>query len=83
MPTKLLTAAALLLAAPALAQVPMQPPKLSLQEATQLTEAAGFRIGAGTALNVCGTPSKPKISYLDLNGDGLPEALATDHDPSC
>lgn len=73
----------LVLSAPAIAQTPMPTPKLSVAEGIQQLEAAGFQMGSGAARNLCSTPAKPQISYLDLNDDGHPEALAVDNDPAC
>jgi hypothetical protein len=56
---------------------------MSQAEAIQLFAAAGFRIAAGIALNICNRPATPNIAYLDLNGDGRPEAVATDRNPAC
>ncbi len=58
-------------------------PKLSVAEGVQQLEAAGFRIGNGTALDLCDTPARPKVQYLDLNDDGRPEALAVDKNRAC
>lgn len=60
-----------------------QAPKMSQAEGLQLFEAGGFKVAGGKAINVCGTPSTPKFSYLDLNGDGAPEAVVVDKNPSC
>jgi hypothetical protein len=77
-------AAALLVPAHAsLAQLPVPAPKTSVDEALQLLAAAGFQMGKGTLLNLCGQPATPKITYTDLNGDGQPEAVAVDSNPSC
>lgn len=65
------------------AQTPMPGPRMSPQEGVQIFEAAGFKMGRGTAINLCGTPATPKFTFLDLNGDGSPEAVATDKNPSC
>lgn len=67
----------------AIAQTPVAAPRLSQAEGLQLFAAAGFQVGRGTALNICGKPSSPKISYVDLNGDGRPEAIAVDRNPAC
>ncbi len=58
-------------------------PKMSQAEGLQLFEAGGFKVAGGKAINVCGTPSTPKFTYLDLNGDGAPEAVVVDKNPSC
>jgi hypothetical protein len=81
--SSLLAVALVALAAPAAAQTPVAAPAMSPAEGLQLFAAAGFRIDRGTALNVCGKPSTPKIGYVDLNGDGRPEAVAIDRNPAC
>ena len=58
-------------------------PKMSQAEGLQLFEAGGFKVAGGKAINVCGTPSTPKFTYMDLNGDGAPEAVVVDKNPSC
>jgi len=54
--------------------------RLSAAEATQLYIAAGFRIAAGQPVNRCGRPAKPRVSFVDINGDKRPEALFVDAD---
>lgn len=76
-------ASLLFIASSTFAQTPVAAPKMSQAEGLQLFSAAGFQVGRGTALNVCGKPSAPKISYVDLNGDGRPEAIAVDRNPGC
>jgi hypothetical protein len=77
--------AALLLAFafPTFPQTLLPPPKMSEAEGVQLFAAAGFRIGSGTALNLCGQPARPKLAFVDLNGDGRPEAIAIDRNAAC
>lgn len=59
-------------------------PKLGVAEAQQSFEALGYRIGNGTALNLCGKPTTTiKVTYKDLNGDGFPEAIGVDNDKAC
>ena len=70
---------ALLGASPAAAQGP----RMSQAEGLQLFEAGGFKVAGGKAINVCGTPSTPKFTFLDLNGDGSPEAVVVDKNVSC
>ena len=71
------------LAAPALAQPVIPPPKMSQAEGVQLFEAGGFKVAQGKAINVCGSVSDPKFVFMDLNGDGAPEAAALDKSPGC
>lgn len=59
------------------------PPRMTQAEGLQLFQAAGFTIAGGKAINVCGTASTPKFTYLDLNGDGAPEGVAVDKNVSC
>jgi len=77
--------AALLLAFafPTFPQTLLPPPKMSEAEGVRLFAAAGFRIGSGTALNLCGQPARPKLAFVDLNGDGRPEAIAIDRNAAC
>ena len=74
-------------AAPAAPLPPIGPdgkPTLGITEAQQSFEAMGYRIGNGTALNLCGKPSSTiKVTYKDLNGDGFPEAIGVDNDQAC
>ena len=70
---------ALLGASPAAAQGP----RMSQAEGLQLFEAGGFKVAGGKAINVCGTASTPKFTFLDLNGDGSPEAFVVDKNVSC
>jgi len=77
-------ALALGFAAPAAAQgqAPARP-TMSKAEMVQLIEASGFKVTAAGALNVCGQPSRPRFTFLDLNGDRAPEAVITDRNPDC
>jgi hypothetical protein len=75
--------AALILVSAASGQTPMPAPKMTPAEGLQVLEAGGFKFVGGKAINVCGTASTPKFTYLDLNGDGAPEAVAVDKNPSC
>jgi hypothetical protein len=63
-------------AVPALAQTP----NLTEAEARQLYAAAGFPIAPSgrNPTNRCGTPASPKITFVDMNGDGRREALFVD-----
>ena len=76
-------AAAWAIAATALAQAVVPSPKMSQAESLQLFEAGGFKIGQGTAINLCGGASKPKFVFSDLNGDGALEAIVVDKNPAC
>lgn len=67
----------------ATAQTVVPPPQMSVAEGVQLMGAAGFRIAGNGLVNICDTPAKPKVTYSDLNGDGRPEAIARDNNPSC
>lgn len=67
----------------AAAQNPMPGPRMTPAEGLQLFEAGGFKVVGNRAINVCGTPSTPKFTYLDLNGDGAPEAVTVDKNPGC
>ncbi len=70
---------------PALAfsQTPMPTPTLSSTDAIRLALASGVQLQDGKLVNRCGRASNPKISFLDLNGDGTAEALVADVDPDC
>lgn len=67
-----------------LAAIPLsagaQAPDMSRDEAQRLYAAGGFPISADGKgpRNACGQPAKPKISFLDVNGDGRRDALFTD-----
>jgi hypothetical protein len=50
-------------------------------EAAQLYTAAGFRIVNDQPVNRCGRPAKPRVTFVDVNGDKRPEALFIDEDP--
>ena len=52
-------------------------------EAAQLYTAAGFPIVKDQPVNRCGSPAKPKVTLVDINGDKRPEALFVDADASC
>lgn len=70
-------ASALLLAgSPALAQ------QMSRAEAMALYAAGGFPISADgkSPTNRCGKPANPRITFLDMNGDKVKDALFTDSD---
>lgn len=71
------TLAVLLIAGGAAAQTP----KLSHDEAVALFAAGGFTVvpGGTQVRNACGTSAEPRVSFVDLNGDALPDALFVDH----
>jgi hypothetical protein len=75
--------AALSVAGGAVAQTPTPAPRMTMAEGLQVLQAAGFRLQGAGALNLCDTPAKPKFTYMDLNGDGAPEAVAVDKNPAC
>jgi len=58
-------------------------PAMSRAEVAQLYTVAGFPIANGQPVNRCGTPAKPKITFVDINGDKNPEALVIDTDATC
>ena len=49
-------------------------------EAAQLYTAAGFPIAGNQPRNRCGRPAKPRVTFVDINGDRRPEALFIDED---
>jgi len=53
---------------------------MSRAEAAQLYTAAGFPIVRGEPANRCGGPAKPRVTFVDINGDRRPEALFIDED---
>ena len=55
---------------------------LSRTEAMALYAAGGFPISADgkNPTNRCGKPANPRISFVDFNGDKIPDALFTDSD---
>ena len=52
--------------------------KISRAEATQLYAAAGFPIVDNQPHDRCGQPAKPRVTFVDINGDKRPEALFID-----
>lgn len=72
-----------LCATPALGQSAAQQPTLSAEQAIQLFEEAGFPLKDGRPVNRCGTPSNPRVAFIDLNGDRRAEAHIADVDPRC
>lgn len=81
--TCLAALAALMAATRALAQPVTPSPRMSQTEGLQLFEAGGFKVGQGKAINVCGSVSDPKFVFVDLNGDGAPEAIVRDKNAAC
>ena len=57
--------------------------RMAPREAMQLADAAGFTMRGTQALNSCGRATQPRFAFVDLNGDGRPEAIAADIDPGC
>jgi hypothetical protein len=53
---------------------------MSLAEASQLYAAAGFSIVGNQPVNRCGKPARPRVTFVDINGDKRPEALFVDED---
>jgi hypothetical protein len=58
-------------------------PGMSKAEAAQLYTAAGFPMLNDQPVNRCGKPAKPRVTFVDINGDKRPEALFTDADARC
>lgn len=56
---------------------------MSRAEAAHLYSAAGFPIVKDQPLNRCGKPAKPRVTFVDINGDKRPEALFVDADVQC
>jgi hypothetical protein len=56
---------------------------MSAAEAAQLYAAAGFPITNGQPANRCGRPARPRVTFVDINGDKRPEALFVDADTQC
>jgi hypothetical protein len=52
-------------------------------DALQLLEAAGMSVSGGKVLNSCQHATAPKVKFIDLNGDGQPEAVTQDLDATC
>jgi hypothetical protein len=52
-------------------------------EATALYNAAGYRLDHDQPFNRCGSAARPKVSFVDINGDRQPEALFVDTDAEC
>jgi hypothetical protein len=56
---------------------------MSRAEAAQLYSAAGFAIVQDQPVNRCGKPAKPRVTFVDINGDKRSEALFVDEDAGC
>jgi hypothetical protein len=56
---------------------------MSRAEAAQLYSAAGFAISNDRPVNRCGKAAKPRVTFVDINGDKRPEALFVDADVDC
>ena len=56
---------------------------MSRAEAAQLYAAAGFSILQNQPVNRCGKPAKPRVTFVDVNGDKQPEALFVDENVDC
>lgn len=56
---------------------------MSKAELTKLYTAAGFPIVNDHPVDACGTPAKPRVSFVDVNGDWRPEALFIDSNARC
>ena len=82
----LLTAMALagsaLAQAPPQAQRPISPEERAREGEAMLT-AATFQRRGEQILNSCGRSVRPRPAAADLNGDGRPEAIIIDVDPTC
>jgi hypothetical protein len=53
---------------------------MSQAEGAQLYSAAGFSIVGNQPVNRCGKPARPRVTFVDINGDKRPEALFVDED---
>jgi hypothetical protein len=56
---------------------------ISPADALQLLNAAGMSTSNGKVLNPCNRATSPKVKFIDLNGDGQPEAVTQDQDAAC
>jgi len=72
-----------LLLAGVAASAAAQIPSMTRDQARQLYAAGGFPISADgkNPTNRCGAPASPKITFVDMNGDGRKEALFIDTSP--
>ncbi len=57
--------------------------QMSQTEIMQLLNAAGMSVSGKKVLNPCHRPTAPQVKFIDMNGDGRPEAVTLDHDPAC
>jgi hypothetical protein len=75
---RLAAAGALILPVAAHAQMP----QMNRTEAMALYAAGGFPISADgkNPTNRCGKPANPRITFIDINGDKVKDALFTDSD---
>jgi len=80
--TSMVFAVAVATAGLALAAAPITP-----ADALHLLAAAGMSWTGQPphvqVLNPCQHATAPQVRFLDLNGDGRPEAVTRDHDPAC
>ncbi len=56
---------------------------ISPADALQLLSAAGMSTSNGKVINPCNRATEPKVKFIDLNGDGQPEAVTQDRDAAC
>jgi hypothetical protein len=73
-----LTLAALLLPSLALPVLADTAPKLTKEEALQLFAAGGFPLKGQEVDNHCGQKANPSLTFTDMNGDGVDEAVFVD-----
>jgi hypothetical protein len=66
-----------------LAAAPLAQPKLSREEVELLYTTAGFPIQGGQPVNRCNQPARPRVAFVDLNGDRQAEALFVDAAQDC
>lgn len=57
--------------------------KLNREELEALYTAAGFPIQGGQPVNRCRQAARPRVAFVDLNGDQQPEALFVDASTTC
>jgi hypothetical protein len=58
-------------------------PRMSKVEVVQLYSAAGFSVVDDRPANRCGKAAKPRVTFVDINGDKQPEALFVDANAEC
>jgi hypothetical protein len=73
-----LTLAALLLPSLALPVLADPAPKMTKEETLQLFAAAGFPLKGQEVDNHCGQKANPSLTFTDMNGDGVDEAVFVD-----